>query len=190
MSANRPALIVVTGLPCTGKSALAAQLCARTGWPLLAKDDFKERLFATLGSGDRASSKLLSRASYALMFNTADELLGRGQAVIMEGNFRAAEHNDNFAILQSQHSVQSLQIFCRAKLEVMLERLRTRAGAKARHPGHRDLENLAELEAEAVAGTFGPLMIKGHCLHWDSSQPDAESLATLLARATAVLQGS
>ena len=157
MSADHPALIVVTGLPCTGKSTLAARLRERTGWPLLAKDDFKERLFATLGVHDREWSRSLSKASYELMFHLADELLGSQQPVIMEGNFRAVEHNATFTRLLAQRAVQTVQVFCSAKADVLQARMQARASTATRHPGHKDQGSLAELQAEAAAGTFVPL---------------------------------
>ena len=179
-----PLLIVVTGLPCSGKSMLAAELRERSGWPLLAKDAFKETLFATLGIRDRDWSRRLSQASYALMFRMADELLGRGQSLILEGNFRAADHDDTFARLLAQRPVETVQILCSAEPAVLRQRLQERASRGQRHPGHRDQETLAELEAEAAAGPFRPLALQGPCLQWDSSHPDAQSLAALLAGVT------
>jgi hypothetical protein len=49
-------LIVVTGMPGTGKSTFARQLAARLAVSLLSKDLVKECLFEALGSGDAPSS--------------------------------------------------------------------------------------------------------------------------------------
>lgn len=180
MSLNSAALVVVTGLPCTGKSTLAVELRQHTGWPVLAKDVLKETLFATLGMRDRAWSKQLSMASYALMFAVAEELLASGQALVMEGNFRAVDHGDSFTRLLARQPVGIVQVFCNASTDVVKQRLRDRAQASLRHPGHLDKESHAELEAELESGSFRPLALDGPVIEWDSSQPDARRLAGLL----------
>ena len=45
-------LVVVTGLPGSGKTTIAGPLAAELGWPLLGKDTIKEALFDALGTGD------------------------------------------------------------------------------------------------------------------------------------------
>jgi hypothetical protein len=81
-------LIVISGPPASGKSALAACLQARHRWPLLAKDTIKECLFDSLGVGDRTWSRRLSDASFELMFRLAAAALGVTPVLMIEGNFR------------------------------------------------------------------------------------------------------
>jgi predicted kinase len=83
-----PRLIVVTGLPATGKTTLARELASRLRVPLLAKDAIKEPLLSTLGASDRAQSRRLSDASFAVLFTMAHELAAAGIDAIIEGNFR------------------------------------------------------------------------------------------------------
>ena len=42
-------VIILAGMPATGKSTLAKKLQARFGYPILEKDNIKEGLFDTLG---------------------------------------------------------------------------------------------------------------------------------------------
>jgi predicted kinase len=83
---------VVTGLPGTGKSTLAWALASRYRLPILAKDAVKEPLFDVIGAADRAASRNLSDASFAVMFSLARACLGAGTDLILEGNFRPGEH--------------------------------------------------------------------------------------------------
>ncbi len=189
MSAKSAAVIVVTGLPCTGKSTLASELRKRTGWPLLAKDLLKETLFATLGIRDRDWSRRLSVASYALMFSMADELLASGHALIMEGNFRVADHSGSFTQMLARRSVPSVQIFCSATPAVLMTRLAHRATRNLRHPGHADQEVEAEIRTEIQSGSFLPLPLSGPLFEWDSSQPDAAQLSTLLGKVIDAVSG-
>ena len=52
-------LIIVTGPPASGKTGLARRFAADLRLPLICRDDFKEKLFDTLGWSDRAWSKRL-----------------------------------------------------------------------------------------------------------------------------------
>jgi len=158
MSAALPFLVVVTGLPCSGKSTLAARLRAGSGWPLLAKDAFKETLFDALGWHDRSWSRRLSGATYALQFQVAAELLASGQSVILEGNFRALEHEARFRRLLTEHPARVVTVSCKADPDVLLSRFRDRVRAGIRHPGHVDAESAGEIEAE-LARPLPPLVL-------------------------------
>lgn len=81
-------LLVITGVPATGKSTVARRLARRWSVPLIAKDRIKEPLLDVLGAPDAAASRRLSDASFAVLFAVAHELLAAGASVLLEGNFR------------------------------------------------------------------------------------------------------
>jgi predicted kinase len=84
---------LVTGLPGTGKSRLARVLASRYRLPIVAKDAIKEPLLDVIGATDRAASRNLSDASFAVMFSLAQACLAAaGTDLILEGNFRPGEH--------------------------------------------------------------------------------------------------
>ena len=56
-----PRLLIVNGLPGSGKTTLSRELAPRLGLPLISKDDIKELLFDQLGWSDREHSKLRAR---------------------------------------------------------------------------------------------------------------------------------
>ncbi len=58
-------VLLVTGLPATGKTTLARALAHALVLPVLAKDQIKEPLLELLGAADRAASRRLSDASFA-----------------------------------------------------------------------------------------------------------------------------
>jgi predicted kinase len=137
MTARR--VFLVTGLPATGKTTLARALARDLAAPLLSKDGIKEPLFDTLGAADRAASRRLSDASFAVLFALADEYLALLDAVVIEGNFRPAEHAPVLRALLARHApVSCTQVLCRVPEPLRQQRLAARAADAARHPGHRD----------------------------------------------------
>jgi predicted kinase len=99
-------LILITGLPGTGKSTLARMIASRYGLPLICKDTIKEPLFDVIGASHRAGSRRLSDASFAVMFALARECLG-GTDLILEGNFRVGEHEPAVEAVMAALSVRN-----------------------------------------------------------------------------------
>jgi predicted kinase len=131
-------LLLITGLPASGKSTLAKRLSQRYGLPLLAKDCIKEPLLDVLGAQTPAQSRKLSDASFAVMFALARELVQGSTGFILEGNFRPGEHEAPLQSLLSAGSVSLAQVLCRIDEAQRLHRLASRGSDSARHPGHRD----------------------------------------------------
>src|SRR3979411_1369359 len=83
-------LIIITGLPGTGKTTLARGLSARHSLPLVCKDTIKEPLLDVLGSS--ATSRALRDVSFAFIVSMAPALFALGDSLILEGNSRSREH--------------------------------------------------------------------------------------------------
>ncbi len=132
-------LIIITGLPATGKSTLAPRVASRYGSTLLTKDQIKEELFDTLGTGDASWSRRLSDASFATMFALAGDALGSGGSVVLEGNMRAGEHEAAMhTLLAGASSIRCVQVLCTVAEDLRRERIERRARRPIRHAGHLD----------------------------------------------------
>ena len=155
MGVRRAHLILITGMPGTGKSTLAGSLARHLGVPRISKDTIKEPLLDVIGAADRAESRWLSDASFAVMFALARDCLRAGTDLILEGNFRAGEHEPALSALSndvnatdasatdpgdgdSVTSVRITQILCHVPEHVRIARLKARSADPSRHPGHRD----------------------------------------------------
>ena len=154
--------IVVSGLPCAGKSTLARSLAERFGCTLLAKDAYKEQLFERFGAGDRRWSARVSLLAWDQLLADAARLLVHGTECVLEGNFRAPQAGV-LAALAAIDRARFMEVRCLARPEILLARYLARAIDGSRHPGHVDLEALPELERElsrppaAALGT-GPVL--------------------------------
>jgi predicted kinase len=170
--------IVVSGPPCAGKSTLARALVARYGWPLLAKDDYKESVFRHLGARDRDWSRRVSALAWELLIAEAGRLARAGVACVLEGNLREPERRALAAL-----SATFIEIRCTARRDLLVARYVARAGSPARHPGHVDLEALPELERELGAAPPAQPAL-GVAIEWDTSEGFAATavLAALEAR--------
>lgn len=82
-----PALVVVTGPPGAGKSAIAEALRTALGFPLVAKDAVKESLGGSLGITEPVESRRLGTAVFELIPLLLRELLAARVSVVVEGNF-------------------------------------------------------------------------------------------------------
>jgi predicted kinase len=140
-------VFLVTGLPATGKTTAARALARALQLPLLSKDAVKEPLLEVLGATDRAASRRLSDASFAVLWALADEHLALVGAVLLEGNFRPGEHEPALRALLARHVPMSCtQVLCRAAEPLRRQRLQARGADRARHPGHRDAVWVAQAD--------------------------------------------
>jgi predicted kinase len=178
-----PHLIVVTGLPATGKSTLARELAHWVRAPVIGKDMIKERLFDVLGAGDGVRSRQLSTASFAIQFAVARELLKSERTVILEGNFRPGEHERPLleALPADCDPASAIaQVLCRVEESERLARLRRRSHDPGRHSGHRD----AQLALAAAHGGGAFLDLPGKRIERAAARLPAscEGLAAELAK--------
>jgi predicted kinase len=151
-------LVLVTGAPASGKTTLAGPLAATLGLPLLGKDLIKEALFDALGTGDRAWSRRLGKASYEVLYAVAGAL----PAAVLDANLGPEAAPRLRAI-----DAQLVEVFCRCPADEVERRFASRA--PTRHPGHVDHLLAPEIKATLAHGA-GPLDL-GPVLEVDTTRP-------------------
>lgn len=137
-----PFFLIVSGLPCAGKTSIAEWLASELKLPLMTKDGIKEQLFHTIGWKDRDWSRQLSRASVELLLYFAETQLAAGNSLIIECNFQPDLAGPRLRDMQAKYAARLFQIFCRADADTLYQRFKARTGT--RHPGHADEQYLAE----------------------------------------------
>jgi predicted kinase len=178
--ADGPPLVIVTGPPASGKTTLGRALALRLNMPFLYKDGIKETLFDTLGWSDRAWSRKLGVATYALLFHFVEMELAVGRSLLVESNFDVARAGPPFLALRERYGFRPVQVCCVTEGEVLLERVRSRAATDERHPGHDELANMAELEPVLLRGRLDPLPLDGALIEVDTTdftRVDVEAIA-------------
>lgn len=132
-----PCLVIVSGLPASGKTTLAKRLADELKLPLLAKDDIKELLFEVFPQKDRAWSTIQGRASISMMYAGAQALLKAGHSVMIESSFDTVMGREDVETLIQTNNCSYIEIHCSLDYHERQRRW-TQRSLHNRHPGHMD----------------------------------------------------
>ncbi|MFF2954949.1 AAA family ATPase [Kitasatospora sp. NPDC057965] len=182
-----PTVIIVSGPPATGKTAIAGQLAARLHLPVLGRDRIKESLFDVLGWDDREWSKTLGVAAAAALFALLADTLAAGADCIAESTFRPGHSTSDFRKVLAGTGARAIQIQCVTDGPALLARFAARSATADRHPGHRDEHNLDEFHDELMAGRYQPLDLPGPVITVDTTDFATLDLAALATQLTNLL---
>ncbi len=162
-------LVIITGLPGTGKTTLGKKLAKEFRLPFICKDDIKELLFDGLGWQDREWSKKIGVASYDLLYFIIESFLKAEKSLIVETNFNPKFANKKFLDLKKKYGFLPFQVRCVTDGEILLDRFTKRANSDDRHPGHVDSGNLDEWRPILLQGKIEALNIGGEIFDIDTS---------------------
>ncbi len=187
---RKPVLIIVNGLPGTGKTTLARRLAADVALPLFSRDGLYETLYDALECRSNGLPPLLGEAAFALFYEVTSSVLAAGQSVIVEQFFGRPElRTAELHRLQRRHDFEPFQILCRANGKVLLERFLARAVSGEQH-GHRYLEWLAQNKEQLLRGYLPPLAVGGQTVEIDTTTPHSFDYTDLLQQVRAALRNT
>ena len=140
-------LIIVAGMPATGKSTLARKLAAAFDMPILEKDEIKEALFDTVGYADLAAKRALDRGAAAVLLYTARVALQSGSSLIMVNNFDANMRDDVQGMIDAC-DCRAVTVFLGGDPDVLYERYVARDKRGVRHKGHTFIDRYPPKEGD------------------------------------------
>ena len=187
---RKPVLIIVNGLPGTGKTTLARRLAVDAELPVFSRDGMYETLYDALECRSNGLPFLLGAATFALLYSVTGSVLAAGQSVIVEGFFGRPElRTAEFLHLQQTCDFEPFQILCQADGNVLLERFLARAGTEERHASHRDrdMEWIEQNKEKLLQGHLPPLALGGQIVEIDTTAPHSFNYADLLEQVCAAL---
>jgi predicted kinase len=120
--AANPALIVVSGLPGTGKSYFCRELAERIDLVILESDDLRQRLFPTPSYSKEESTQLF-RACHGLV----EELLRKGISVALDATNLEEHNREQLYHIADQSGAKLIIVRMEAPPELVQQRLEGRA---------------------------------------------------------------
>ncbi|SEF55855.1 hypothetical protein SAMN04489712_101421 [Thermomonospora echinospora] len=128
-------LILVGGLPGTGKSSLARLLGDRLGCTVLNSDVVRKELAdispeepAAASYGTGIYSPAHTERTYATLLARAETLLEQGETVVLDASWTVAEHRTLARLLAERAHADLFTLRCEAPPALTAQRLRARTG--------------------------------------------------------------
>ena len=176
---GRVRLVIVGGLPGTGKSTLAARLADATGWSVLRSDEVRKDI-AGLGHATPAPSAPgeglyrpeFTDATYRALIDRARTALELGESVILDASWSDRRHREMAAEVARATASDLAELECVAPTAVAEARLRRRLA------GGRDASDATPDVAAAMAIRFDPWPVASVV---DTAAPLRLALDTALA---------
>jgi predicted kinase len=147
-------IVLVTGLPGSGKTTLARSLARQLGVALLSLDSIKEALVDGLGDAERGDRMVVRRAARTVLARLAGEQVGGSVVDVWINPLR----DSDFAASLSSWDAEVREVVCTVPAEVAVRRY----AARDRHPSHLPPDNAALDQIRAAAPRMWPLGVGPH----------------------------
>ncbi len=153
LSRALPKVVVVGGLPGTGKSTLAQGLSQVTGWPVVSSDHLRRLPAAGDAGTDRLYSTEQVDANYGRLVAAARELVGMGESVVLDATWSRSARRRDVAAMAAATGADLVALRCVAAASVAAQRMVDRQ--RAARSGRVEVESDATPEvAEAMRSAW------------------------------------
>lgn len=146
LTSPKKRVILVNGIPASGKSSLAVELSAQTGWLQLSLDGIKNPFLQRLDGVDRAFNRKLGQASYQVIWSIIGDA-PQGSTFIVDAWFGFQPKEVLTDYLNQAGVTQVLEIWCQISPQTAAARYEARLGERL--PGHLGAEYIPELKVLA-----------------------------------------
>lgn len=150
-------LVMVNGVPASGKSNVAAALADLTHWPVLSLDTIKNPFLEEIETIDRPFNRKLGRASLKAMFAVLNEAPA-GTTFIMDAWFGFQPREFVQELIDAAGIDAIAEIWCSAPPDIIGSRYGARTASRLPgHPGPEYVPELVALASRAEPSRFGPV---------------------------------
>lgn len=141
------AVIVLTGMPASGKSTICKHLVKAFGYPVIEKDKLKEHLFDQIGFNSYQEKRRLDYAANAVVIQVVEQLLLADGSVIVDNNFDQPS-GKVFSEMIAKYQPKCVTVFLKGDPEEMYRRYALRDSTGSRHVGHAVQDHYPPLPGE------------------------------------------
>ena len=128
-------IIIIAGMPASGKTTIARKLSQVFGYPILEKDAIKEELFDVMGFNNYAEKRKHDVAATAVLLRCTESLLQGSTSFICVNNFRP-EVQPRLQSIIDNADCNCVTVFFSGNADIFYKRYVERDNNHLRHPGH------------------------------------------------------
>lgn len=150
-------VIIVNGIPASGKSTVAHKIANYFNWPYLSIDVIKEPFMALHENIDREFNRELGKAAYKVIWDTVSDA-PNGCVYVIDAwfGFQSKELLEEY--LDKSSVTEVIEVWNQISPESVAERYRSRLSLRKKgHPGEEYIPELMELAKKACPMGIGAL---------------------------------
>jgi len=193
-------IIIIAGLPASGKTTIAKKIGNTFGYPILEKDAIKEELFDVIGFSSYEEKRKHDEAATAVLLRCTEALLQAKTSLICVNNFRP-EAQVRLQSIIDKAQCNTVTVFFGGNADIFFERYNERDRKQLRHPGHvlqdryfshEHHDAIYEMTRREFAEKFEILgmadfTIRGPRLEVDATYPEKIDVGKLLSEIKQIL---
>lgn len=128
-------IILIAGMPASGKSTVARKIAEAFDYPILEKDAIKEELFDVIGFENYSEKRRHDKAATAVLLRVTEALLMGNASLVCVNNFKP-EDQDKLQGILDRTGCKSVMVFFGGDADVFYQRYVKRDQLHLRHLGH------------------------------------------------------
>ena len=146
-------VIVLAGMPASGKSTLSKRISLEFSYPVIEKDAIKEEIFDTMGFKCYAEKRNADHAANAVLLRVLEAILKSGGSAIVDNNFDVSSAERLDSLIQ-RYGAKCITVFLGGETEAFYQRYVERDKLHLRHLGHVVQERYPLLEGDSPDHTM------------------------------------
>lgn len=151
-------LVMVNGVPASGKSTVAAELSRSTGWPVISLDTLKNPFLIEFHPVDRPTNRRFGTATYNAIFDLIAQFPADA-TVIVDAWFGFQPTQVLLDGLARAGIASTVEIWCHAPAEIIGNRYEMRVDSRPQgHPGVDYVPELIRMAKKAHPIGVGPIV--------------------------------